>query len=80
MRKNLKFIYNPPLKLFKITFLLIKIKMSRLHHIESLEYPVKGKLMKNIWKIQNKTAHGGNYVPIFPTITFGGPLWNSLYN
>ena len=44
--------------------------MSRLHLFESLEYPVKGKLKKKIRKIQNKIEHGGNYNPIFTTITF----------
>ena len=61
------------LKLSRITFLLIKIKMSRFHHFKSLEYPVKENLIKKIRKIQNKIAHGGNYKPIFARIPFAPP-------
>ena len=38
--KKLDFIFHQTLKLHKITFLLIKLKTSRLRHFEAHEYPV----------------------------------------
>ena len=65
-----------------MTFLLKEIKMSRLLHFETLDYPIQGKISKKFWKFTNKFAHGGHYKSVFDRIPLGvpqcPPCWNKV--
>ena len=43
----------------QITFLLIKVETSRLHHFEAYEYPVQKQLRDKLQTLPNKNSNGG---------------------